>query len=92
MIFSESIDTIVYLDRHITASGGSERECREIVAVRPVTDGRSGWVTEPIFERQRGDLVWTGVQPDTDLTRRIEKILPDGITLAMVLEGEWSPE
>jgi len=92
MIFSESIDTIVYLDRHITASGGSERECREIVAVRPVVDGRSGWVTEPIFERQRGDLVWTGVQPDTDLARRVEKILPDGVTMAMVLEGEWSPE
>ena len=92
MIFSESIDVVVYLDRHITRDGRSLRECREIVAVRPVHDGRTGWVTEPLFERRSGELRWTGLQPDPDLTDRIERILPDGVTVAAVLEGDWSPD
>lgn len=92
MIFSESIDVVVYLDRHMTRDGKSVRECREIVTVRPITDGRSGWITEPLFERRGGELRWTGLQPDPDLSARIERTLPDGVTLSMLLEGEWSPE
>ena len=92
MIFSESIDVVAYLDRHITRDGRSLRECREIVAVRPATDTRTGWVTEPLFERRNADLRWTGLQPDPDLAERIDRILPDGITITAVLEGDWSPD
>ena len=91
-IFSEALDVIVYLDRQITKEGGSHRECREIILVKPITDGRSTWNTEPLFDRQGGELRWTGLMPDADLTGRIDRVLPDGVTLPMVLEGEWSPE
>ena len=90
-IFSESIDAVAYLDRHIDPDGTSRRECREIVLVRPLLDGRTSWITEPIFTRSHGDLRWTGILPEPDLTRRIERILPDGVTLPMVMEGEWTP-
>ncbi len=90
-VFSESIDTVVYLDRHIIKGGGSLRECREIVLVKPVTDGRSGWMVEPLFERQGGELRWTGLMPEVDLVARIDRILPDGVTLPMLLDGEWHP-
>jgi hypothetical protein len=91
-IFSEALDVVVYLDRHITKRGGSERECREIILVRPLTDGRNTWNTEPLFDRHGGELRWTGLMPDPELAARIERTLPEGITLPMVLEGEWSPE
>ena len=91
-IFSEALDVVVYLDRHITKRGGSERECREIILVRPFTDGRNTWNTEPLFDRHGGELRWTGLMPDPELAGRIERTLPEGITLPMVLEGEWSPE
>lgn len=91
-IFSESLDAVVYLDRHITRGGGSHRECRDIVLVKPITDGRSNWMIEPIFERQGGDLRWTGLMPEPELVARIERVLPDGVRLPMVLEGEWHPE
>ena len=91
-IFSEALDAVVYLDRHITKGGGSLRECREIILVKPITDGRGTWNTETLFERHNGELRWTGLMPDPDLVARIERVLPDGVTLPMVLEGEWSPE
>ncbi|MGH2547333.1 MAG: ATPase, T2SS/T4P/T4SS family, partial [Actinomycetota bacterium] len=91
-IFSEALDVVVYLDRHITKGGGSHRECREIVLVKPITDGRSTWMIEPLFERQGGELRWTGLMPDPELTERIERVLPDDVKLSMVLEGEWHPE
>lgn len=91
-IFSESLDAVVYLDRHITKGGGSLRECRDIVLVKPITDGRSNWMIEPLFERQGGDLRWTGLMPEPELAARIERILPDDVRLPMVLEGEWHPE
>ena len=92
MIFSESLDAVVYLDRHIAPGGGSLRECREIVTVLPAADGRTGWITEPLFQRSAGELRWTGLQPDPDLAARIEQVLPDGVTVPMVLEGDWLPE
>ncbi len=91
-IFSEALDVVVYLDRHIGKGGGSERECREIILVGPVIDGRSTWNTEPLFDRQGGELRWTGLMPDPDLVARVERVLPDGVTLPMILEGDWSPE
>jgi pilus assembly protein CpaF len=91
-IFSEALDVVVYLDRHITKRGGSMRECREIILVRPLTDGRNTWNTEPLFDRHDGELRWTGLMPDPELAARIERILPEGVTLPMVLDGEWSPE
>lgn len=92
MIYSESLDAVCYLDRHITRDGGSFRECREIVLVKPIADTRGTWTIEPIFERTGGELRWTGLMPDPELTARIERILPDDVKLSMVLEGEWYPE
>jgi hypothetical protein len=45
-----------------------------------------------LFDRHGGELRWTGLMPDPELAARIERTLPEGITLPMVLEGEWSPE
>jgi pilus assembly protein CpaF len=92
MIFSESLDAVCYLDRHITREGGSFRECREIVLVKGITEGRGGWTVEPMFQRAAGGLRWTGLMPEGELTARIEQVLPDGVKLSMVLEGEWHPE
>ena len=91
-IFSESLDAVIYLDRHITRGGGSLRECREIVLVKSITDGRATWMIEPLFERHGGDLRWTGLMPEPELTARIDRVLPDDVKLSMVLEGEWHPE
>jgi pilus assembly protein CpaF len=91
-IFSEAIDLTVFLDRHLTRDGRSVRECREIILVKPVTDGRSTWNTEPLFDRQGGELRWTGLLPRPELVARVEHVLPDGVSLPMLLEGEWSPE
>ncbi len=91
-IFSESLDAVVYLDRHIAGSGGSIRESREIVLVKPITDGRSSWIIEPLFERRGGELRWTGITPEGELAARIGRALPAGVTLGMVLDGEWYPE
>lgn len=91
-IFAEALDAVVYLDRHITNGGGSQRECREIVLVNSLPDGRATWSVEPIFERVGGELRWTGLAPDPDLTSRIERVLPTHVSLPMLLDGEWSPE
>lgn len=91
-IFSRSLDVVVYLDRHITKGGSAIRDCREIILVKPVTEGRSTWNTEPLFDRQGGELQWTGLMPRPELVAHVERILPNGVTLPMLLEGEWSPE
>ncbi|MFP3881913.1 MAG: ATPase, T2SS/T4P/T4SS family [Actinomycetota bacterium] len=91
-IFAESLDAVVYLDRQVRKDGSEVRQCREIILVRPVVDGSSHWNTEPLFDRQGGELRWTGLMPRPELCERIERVLPDGVTLPQVLEGEWSPE
>ncbi|MFP4074232.1 MAG: ATPase, T2SS/T4P/T4SS family, partial [Actinomycetota bacterium] len=91
-IFAESLDAVVYLDRQVRKDGSEVRQCREIILVRPVTDDSSHWNTEPLFDRQGGELRWTGLMPRPELCERIERVLPDGVNLPQLLEGEWSPE
>ena len=89
MIFSESLDVVVYLDRHVT-DGRDFRECREIVLVQPSTS-TTHWNVEPIFERVGATMRWTGLLPDPVLSSKLERHLPADVKLPMVLEGEWFP-
>jgi len=91
-VFSSAIDFVVHLDRDDVNRVGPDEEVRrqvmEVLAVVPaMTDDFS---TEPIFVREAigKPLVWTGAYPpEVDL---IERSLPEGATMAAILEGRVS--
>ncbi|MBW3659260.1 MAG: CpaF/VirB11 family protein, partial [Actinobacteria bacterium] len=92
-VFSSSIDFVVHLDRddinRADPSEGIRRQVMEIIGVVPaLTDDFS---TEAIFLRTElgKPLLWTGVMPRN--AHRIERALPEGITLQAILEGRVSP-
>jgi pilus assembly protein CpaF len=88
-VFSTALDFVVHLDRDDVNRLGPDEEARrqvmEVLAVVPaMTDDFS---TEPIFVREAlgKPLVWTGAYPpEVDL---IERSLPEGTTMAAILEG-----
>jgi len=91
-VFSSAIDFVVHLDRDDVNRVGPDEEVRrqvmEVLAVVPaMTDDFS---TEPIFVREAigKPLVWTGAYPpEVDL---IERSLPEGATMAAILDGRVS--
>lgn len=91
--FARGIDVVVHLDRRIgTGGSGPSRKVGEIVAVAP-SMATDDFTTEPLFVRAHRDapMEWTGAFPPPDVTRRIDEVLPDGVTAKDVLEGEWRP-
>lgn len=92
-VFSSAIDFVVALDRddinRADPAVGIRRQVTEIIGVVPsLTDDFS---TEAIFIRPElgASLLWTGVLPPN--AERIERSLPEGMSLAGILEGRVSP-
>ncbi len=92
-VFASSIDFVVHLDRDtsVRSDRGLRRRVMEVLSVVPSL--HDDFTTEPIFLRSDlgGPLEWTGVFPPDDLTRRIQRSLPEGMTLRAIFEGRLSP-
>ncbi len=91
--FARGIDVVVHLDRRIGLGGhGPGRKVAEILSIAP-SMATDDFTTEAIFARETrdGSMEWTGVLPQPDLTRRIEDVLPEGVTTKDLLSGEWRP-
>lgn len=88
-VFAASLDLVVHCDREALRGdeGGLKRQVREVLAVVPSL--HDDFSTEPIFVRERvgAPLRWTGAQPPHRLGSDIAQILPDGASLADVLDG-----
>lgn len=96
-VFANSIDFVVHLDRdmrrHDDADHGIRRQVREILAVTPSL-ASGDFTTEPIFVRPSlGEPIrWTGAFPPKALCDRIDRALPSGANLKLILNGGWSPD
>ncbi len=92
-VFTSAIDFVVHLDRddinRADPSRGIRRQVMEIIAIVPALT--NDFSTETIFLRPDlgRPLLWTGVMPPD--AERIERSLPDGMTLQGILEGRVSP-
>lgn len=88
-VFSESLDLVVHLDRDDLPRGeleGIRRQITEITAVVPAL--REDFTVEPVFVREAlgKPLVWTGTLP-ASLEARVNRSLPEGLTLRRIVEG-----
>ena len=95
-VFASSIDLVIHLDRDMRPSKddstGLQRQVREILTISPSLSA-DDFTTEPLFIRDAlgAPLRWTGALPSPDLTTRIERALPEGVTLQAILSGAWRP-
>jgi pilus assembly protein CpaF len=95
-VFASSIDLVVHLDRDMRPSRddgtGLQRQVREILSISPSLTA-DDFTTESIFQREDlgSPLRWTGTLPPPHLTHRIERSLPEGVTLQAILSGQWRP-
>jgi len=92
-VFSESLDLVVHLDRDDMPRGeleGIRRQVTEITALVPALS--DDFTVEPIFVREAlgKPLLWTGVLPGR-LEARVDRCLPEGLTLRSVVEGRRVP-
>jgi pilus assembly protein CpaF len=87
-VFSSSINLVVHLDRGMDNS--RTRMVRETMEIRAVVPAlHEDFSTEAIFSRDRlgGTLTWTGALPPEGLSRRIEGVLPEGLSLTSLLRN-----
>lgn len=86
-IFASSIDLVVHLDRDVDRDGVVRRETMEIRSLVPSL--HDDFSTQPLFERAApgSALRWSGAMPSDHLTQRIERLLPQGTSLADALQG-----
>jgi pilus assembly protein CpaF len=86
-IFASSIDLVVHLDRDVDRDGVVRRETMEIRSLVPSL--HDDFSTQPLFERAApgSALRWSGAMPPDHLTQRIERLLPQGTSLADALQG-----
>ncbi|MGQ0805147.1 MAG: CpaF family protein [Actinomycetota bacterium] len=92
-VFSESLDLVVHLDRDDMPRGeleGIRRQVTEITAVVPALS--DDFTVEPIFVREAlgKPLMWTGALPSA-LENRVNRSLPEGLTLRGIVEGRRVP-
>lgn len=92
-VFSESLDLVVHLDRDDLPRGdleGIRRQVTEIIAVVPALS--DDFTVEPIFVREAlgKPLLWTGALPGR-LEGRVNRALPEGLTLRRIVEGGRIP-
>ena len=92
-VFASSIDFVVHLDRDGTSREGKGLRRRVVEILSVVPSLGNDFTTEPLFVRDElsSPLEWTGVFPPDDVTRRIRRVLPGGMTLRSLLEGRVSP-
>ncbi len=95
-VFASSIDLVVHLDRDMRPSRdegtGLQRQVQEILTIAPSLTSED-FTTEAMFLRESlgTPLRWTGTLPTPDLTARIERTLPDDVSLQSILSGAWRP-
>ncbi len=95
-VLAGSIDFVVHLERDMrkpdNGNRGIRRQVAEILAVTPslATDD---FTTEPIFHRAAlGEpMRWTGTFPPEPIVNRIDRALPEGASVAKILDKAWSP-
>lgn len=92
-VFASSIDFVVHLDRDGISREGKRLRRRVVEILSVVPSLGNDFTTEPLFVRDdlSSPLDWTGVFPPDDVTRRIRRVLPEGMALQSVLEGRVSP-
>ena len=92
-VFAAALDLVVHLDLDDPHCGdrddGLRRQVMEVIAVVPSL--HDDFSTEPVFVRGAlgKPLEWTGVVPPG--AERLERGLPDGLTLRSLLEGRSWP-
>lgn len=94
--FAGYLDVVVHCERKDTnlLQPGEEytAQLTEIRTLAP-SSVEGQFSTDAIFERKggvgSGPLAWTGVMPHDDLVARLERLLPENVTLHDVLDGRW---
>jgi len=92
-VFSESLDLIVHLDRDDVPRDGNDHIRREVMEVTAALPAMSDdFTVEPVFVREAlgKPLEWTGALPG-GLQERVDRALPDGLTLRRIVEGMAVP-
>ncbi len=86
-VFASSIDLVVHLDRQAESNGSITRQVVEVRALIPSL--HDDFSTEPLFVRERlgAPLEWTGSLPPSSLARRLERVTPNGGSIAELMEG-----
>jgi pilus assembly protein CpaF len=91
-VFSTSIDLVVHLDREMQgeSDGPIKRQVMEILAVVPSL--HDDFSVQPLFLRDRlgSGMYWTGALPPDQLTDRLQRMLPQNVSLADVMNGQVS--
>jgi pilus assembly protein CpaF len=91
-VFSSSIDLVVHLDREMQgeSDGPIKRQVMEILAVVPSL--HDDFSVQPLFLRDRlgTGMYWTGALPPDQLTERLQRMLPQNVSLADVMNGQVS--
>lgn len=91
-IFANTIDTVAFVDAepvHLVEPGQRRRRQVMEISVVPRLQQPNGFTLEPIFQRDGfgAPMRFTGNALPEDLARRLESVLPPGVSLQEVLEG-----
>ncbi len=91
-VFSSSIDLVVHLDREMQgeSDGPIKRQVMEILAVVPSL--HDDFSVQPLFLRDRlgTGMYWTGALPPDQLSERLQRMLPQNVSLSDVMNGQVS--
>jgi pilus assembly protein CpaF len=89
---SQIFDLVIFLDREDVqlkkpGDGPIRRQVMEVVAVRALGAEHPDFITEAILSRRDigGVLQWSGAHLDSELRRRLDRALPEGVTTADLL-------
>lgn len=88
-ILSQSLDLVIHLDRDDVSHGDGDGVRRQVVEITGVVPSMGAdFALEPIFVRQGlgQRLEWTGTVPER-LEARVNRVLPDGMSLRAIAEG-----
>ncbi len=88
-VLSQSLDLVIHLDRDDVSHGDGDGVRRQVVEITGVVPSiGADFSLEPIFVRQGlgQRLEWTGVVPER-LEARVNRLLPDGMSLRSIAEG-----
>ena len=88
-VFASSLDLVVHLDRYADATTGTIR--RQAVEIRALVPSlHEDFSTEPLFTRERigAPFEWSGALPPDALARRLDRVLPDGVSLGALMGGQ----
>lgn len=91
-VFSTSIDLVIHLDREMQgeSDGPIKRQVMEILAVVPSL--HDDFSVQPLFLRDRlgSGMYWTGALPPDPITERLQRMLPEHVSLADLMNGQVS--